>query len=63
MPRISHREFLLKAGQAGVGLSLAPQLVALAGCGSSSANTVTDASGGYDANGMLFQTNPSEIFA
>jgi hypothetical protein len=54
---------LLKAGQAGLGLSLAPQLVALAGCGSSSANTVTDASGGYDANGMLFKTNPSEIFA
>ncbi len=40
---------MLKAGQAGLGLSLAPQLVALAGCGSSSANTVTDASGGYDA--------------
>jgi choline dehydrogenase-like flavoprotein len=40
---------LLKAGQAGLGLGLAPQLVALAGCGGSSASTVTDASGGYDA--------------
>jgi len=81
LPRISHREFLLKAGQAGLGLSLAPQLIAPAGCGSGSANTVTDASDGCDAiiigganagiglggnamfNGMLFQTNPSEIFA
>lgn len=49
MPRIGHREFLLKAGKAGLGLSLAPQLVGLAGCRSSSANAVTDASGGYDA--------------
>ena len=40
---------MLRPGQAGLGLGLAPQLVALAGCGSSSANTVTDASGGYDA--------------
>jgi hypothetical protein len=44
---------LVKAGQVGLGLSLAPQLEAPAGCGSSGANTVR----------MLFQINPSEIFA
>jgi hypothetical protein len=60
LPRISDREFLLKAGQAGLGLILVPQLVALAGCGGSIANTVTDASVGY--NGILIQTNPSEVF-
>jgi len=43
---------LVEARQAGLGLSLTPQLVALAGCGSSGANTV----------GMQFQINPSEIF-
>jgi Bacterial regulatory protein, Fis family len=32
LPRISRCEFLLRAGQAGLGLRLAPQLVALAGC-------------------------------
>src|ERR1700722_19013096 len=49
MPSISRREFLLKAGQAGLGLGLGSQLVALVGCGGSSANTVTETSGSYDA--------------
>jgi len=53
LPRISDREFFLEAGQVGLGLSLVPQLDAPAGCGNSGANTV----------GMLFQTNPSVIFA
>jgi len=49
MPPISRREFLLKAGQASLGLGLGSQLVALVGCGGSSANTVTEAGGSYDA--------------
>jgi cellobiose dehydrogenase (acceptor) len=46
---ISRREFLLKAGQAGLGLGLSSQLVALAGCGGSGASTVTETPGGFDA--------------
>ena len=49
MPRISRREFLLKAGQAGLGLGFGSQLVALAGCGGSSGSTVTETPGGFDA--------------
>ena len=49
MPRISRREFLLKAGQAGLGLGFGSQLVALAGCGGSSGSTVSETPGGFDA--------------
>jgi cellobiose dehydrogenase (acceptor) len=48
MPRISRREFLLKVGQAGLGLGFGSQLVALAGCGGSSGSTVTETPGGFD---------------
>ena len=49
-PRISRRDFLLKAGQAGLGLGLGSHLVALAGCGGgSSGQTVTTTPGGFDA--------------
>jgi cellobiose dehydrogenase (acceptor) len=46
---ISRREFLFRAGQAGLGLGFGSQLIALAGCGGSSANTVTETPGGFDA--------------
>src|SRR5277367_6298723 len=45
---ISRREFLLRAGQAGLGLGFGSQLLALAGCGSGG-NTVTETPGGFDA--------------
>src|SRR5271169_2056559 len=44
---ISRREFLLRAGQAGLGLGFGSQLLALAGC--SGGNTVTETPGGFDA--------------
>ncbi len=46
---ISRREFLLKAGQAGLGLGLSSPLITLAGCGGSSGSTVTETPGGFDA--------------
>ena len=48
-PRISRREFLRKAGQAGLGLGLGSHLVAIAGCSGGSANLVAETPGGYDA--------------
>ena len=47
--RISRREFLLKAGQVGVGLGLGSQLATLAGCGGGGGNTVAETPGGFDA--------------
>ena len=46
---INRREFLIKAGQAGLGLGLGSPLITLAGCGGSSASTVTETPGGFDA--------------
>jgi cellobiose dehydrogenase (acceptor) len=50
MSEISRREFLLKAGQAGLGLGIGSQLIALAGCGGGGGGqTVTSTPGGFDA--------------
>lgn len=48
MPRISRREFLRTATRASLGLGFGSQLVALAGCGGSSGQTVTETPGGFD---------------
>jgi hypothetical protein len=48
MPRISRREFLRQAGQAGLAVGIGAQLGGLLGCSGSGQSVVT-ATGGYDA--------------